>query len=451
MGLTSKGLPSGALDLSQLGRAVLDRRRFLGALGVAASVPVLSGCGFAPASPAASAGSDTLTFTTWGTDAELAGFQRAIDAFQSANAGATVTLNAVPYEQMFTNIDAQLQAGNPPDVFRVPYYTFGSYAGRDQLLDLSGFLDSDVAERFTDPAWAAVQSGGSPFGVPHHTDTSLILYNTQVLADAGVTSFPSSPEEAWTWEEFTEVGRKLRASLPAERYPFAYNWQGNGVTRWLSLLFQADGRFLTEDLSGPAIDSAAGRAAIDFSRSFFTDGLVPPSSSVQATTYASDLWYSQTTAMTFAGAFLIPDADSTLDFEWGATYSPRNVRGGGDFGGNALVATKAAKNPELAASFLAFVTEEEAMRDFCAGASLLPTRRDLTESGIEFAVRPELAEVFLGQAGTVQASDSAQVASPDMAAIITVLKEQLEQAFVGGRSTEDTIAGLTSGIAAATQ
>ena len=37
-----------------------------------------------------------------------------------------------------------------------------------------------------------------------------------------------------------------------------------------------------------------------------------------------------------------------------------------------------------------------------------------------------------------------------MTKIITVLKDQLEQAFVGGQSTEDTIAGLTEGIAAAT-
>ena len=37
-----------------------------------------------------------------------------------------------------------------------------------------------------------------------------------------------------------------------------------------------------------------------------------------------------------------------------------------------------------------------------------------------------------------------------MAKIITVLKDQLEQAFVGGQSTAATLAGLTTGIAAAT-
>ena len=171
---------------------------------------------------------------------------------------------------------------------------------------------------------------------------------------------------------------------------------------------------------------------------------------MKSTTYAADLWYSQTTAMVFGGAFMVPDADATLDFSWGATFAPRKVRGGGDFGGNALVATAGTPRPELAAKFLAFVTEQEQMRAFCAGASLLPTRRDLAEQGVEFAVRPELSPVFLGQAGVVRAQDAAQVASPSMTGIITVLKDQLEEAFVGGQSVEDTLAGLTEGIASAT-
>ena len=428
----------------------LTRRRFLIGAGLAATPLLLAGCGFAPPSTQASAGGDNLTFTTWGTDAELAGFRAAIDRFQKANAGATVTLNAVPYAQMFTNIDAQLQAGNPPDIFRVPYYTFGSYAGRGQLLDLGPLLPAGFSDSFTPAAWAAVQNSGKPYGIPHHTDTSVILYNKDALAAAGITSVPTTIEEAWTWQQFQTVLETLRGSLPAEKYPFAYNWQGNGVTRWLSWLFESDGRFLQDDLVTPAIDSDAGRAAVDYTKNFFTSSLVPQNNSVKSTTYASDTWYAQTSAMTSGGAFLVPDATNTLDFEWGATFSPRNVRSAGDFGGNALVATAATTKPDLASSFLQFMTQEDDMRDFCASASLLPTRTDLVSSGIDFAVRPELSPVFIGQASSVQAKDSGQVASPNMSKIITVLQDQLEQAFVGGQSTADTLAAMTTGIAAAT-
>jgi len=427
----------------------LSRRHFLGAAGVASLPFLLAGCGFAPSAGRPSSGTDTLTFTTWGTDAELAGLRSAIQAFEEQN-GATVELNAVPYDQMFENIDAQIQAGNPPDIFRVPYYTFGAYAGRGQLLDLSDHLPSGFADRFTPQAWAAVQNGGSPFGVPHHTDTSSILYNVQALADAGVPTPPTSADEAWTWEQFEGVARTLRDALPADRYPFVVNWQGNGVTRWLSWLFQSDGRFLEEDLVTPAIDSDAGRTALEFTSSFFSRGFVPANNSVRSSTLAQDTWFSQTAAMTFAGAFLIPDADATLDFEFAATPFPRNVRSGSDFGGNALVATADTLNPELAAAFLDFVTGADPMREFCAGASLLPTRADLVADGIEFDVRPDLSETFVTQAGVVQPQDSGQVASPSMSGIISVLQNELELAFTGGQDAASALAAMSAGIADAT-
>ncbi len=424
----------------------LTRRQLFG--GALAVPTVLAGCGFSTKSSAPAGSGDTLAFTTWGTDAELAGFKSAIAGFEKS-ANATVTLNVVPYNQMFTTIDAQLQAGNPPDVFRVPYYTFGSYAGRGQLLDLTSHLPAGFSDRFTPPAWAAVQGGNKPFGVPHHTDTSLIFYSKQALTDAGITAVPTKLEDAWTWEELGQVATKLRAKLPADKFPLVYNWQGNGVTRWLSWLFEADGSFLATDLGKSTIDSDAARAAVDFTKSFFAKKWTPPNASVKSTTYAQDLWTAQTAAMTWAGAFAVPDAAKTLKSEWGATFSPRKARSAGDFGGNALVATANTKKPELAAKFLDYVTMEGPMKTFCAGASLLPTRRDLVAAGIQLAVRPELSPIFNGQASTVQAKDSGQVASPAMSKIIPVLKDQLEQAFVGSQSTADTVTGMAKGIDAA--
>ena len=197
----------------------VTRRRFLTATGAAAVPLALAGCGFSPKKSPAKSASDTLTFTTWGTDAELAGFRKVIAGFEKANSGTKVTLNSVPYAQMFTDIDAQLQAGKAPDIFRVPYYTFGSYAGRGQLLDLSSQLPSGFGDRFTPAAWAAVQNKGKPFGVPHHTDTSVIVYNKDLFQAAGITSVPTSIDQAWTWAEFEQVAMKLRKALPAHQVP----------------------------------------------------------------------------------------------------------------------------------------------------------------------------------------------------------------------------------------
>ncbi|KEP74027.1 sugar ABC transporter substrate-binding protein, partial [Microbacterium sp. SUBG005] len=128
----------------------------------------------------------------------------------------TVELNAVPYEQMFTNIDAQLQAGNPPDIFRVPYYTFGAYAGRGQLLDLKPLLSADRQTQFTPQAWAAVQNGDGTYGLPHHTDTSAILVNLDLFRQAGIdaSEIPTSAEDAWTWEQLDASGPGCARGFP---------------------------------------------------------------------------------------------------------------------------------------------------------------------------------------------------------------------------------------------
>ena len=308
----------------------LSRRQLLGAAGALSLPAVLAACGGFSTSGVQPPGRPAATATPspsrpGAPTPSWPGFKSAIDGFQKANAGTTVTLNAVPYSQMFTNIDAQLQAGNPPDIFRVPYYTFGSYAGRGQLLDLSGQLPSGFSDRFTSAAWAAVQNKSKPFGVPHHTDTSVILYNKTALDSYGITSVPTTLDQAWTWEQFEQVLLQLRSKLPADKFPYVANWQGNGVTRWLTWLFENNGRFLAEDLKAPAISSDAGKAAVDFTKSFFARQLVPPNSSVKSTTLAADIWYSQTAVMSSGGAFQIPDATKNLKFEWGATFSPEEA------------------------------------------------------------------------------------------------------------------------------
>ncbi|MFD3443101.1 ABC transporter substrate-binding protein [Microbacteriaceae bacterium 4G12] len=426
-----------------------SRRGFLGAAGAFAATGLLAGCaGFSK--PASSSGADQLSFTTWGSEAEEAGFRAGIAAFEKANPGAKVTLNLVPYEQMFENIDAQLQSGTAPDVFRVDYGNLGVYSSQDQLLDLSSYFDDSASDAFIPAFWRAVQFDGTPFGVPHQTDTSAVLYNRAAFEAAGITSVPDTLESAWTWQEFDQVAQQLRDQLPADRYPFAYNWQQAGVTRWLSWLFQAGGRYLEDDLKTPAIDSPEGRAALDFTKSFFTKNFVPANSSVKSSTYASDSFYSETSAMLFAGNFLLPDVDSLAEFEWGATYMPRNARGASDLGGNALVATASTEKADLAAEFLAFMVSEDQMRNFCAATTELPTLQSLVGTDIEFATRPDVMPIFVEQATTIEESDVAQLASPNMAAINTVLSDQLELAFTQGQSTEETLAKISEGIAAAT-
>ncbi|BDZ54465.1 ABC transporter substrate-binding protein [Agromyces marinus] len=421
-------------------------KRTLGIVGVVtAGTLVLSGCaGFGGGG--SEGDEQSLTFTTWGSEAEEVSFQELIDQFEAENEGAEIKLNVVPYDQMFSNIDAQLSSGNAPDLFRADYGNLGVYSSQGQLLDLSDAFSDDEASEFTPAMWEAVSYDGVPYGVPHQTDVSALLVNIPMLTEAGidVASLPTSQDDAWTWEEFASVAGQLRAALPADEYPFVYNWQLNGAPRWLSWLFQADGTFLDGDTA--TIDSAEGARALDFTKSFFEKNWVPPTSSTKGTVYADALFTEGTAAMAFIGSFLVPDIDQLAGFEWTAIPMPKDERGATDLGGNALVATKDTKNPELAAEFLKFMVSADAMALFCGNTNELPTRIDLEGDAVEFKVRPDVMPVFVDQAATIEAEDVKQLTSPAMAAVNTALQDQLEAAFIGGQSTAETLENLSAAI-----
>ena len=220
--------------------------------------------------------SGTINFAFWGgSTGETAGFANAKQKFEAANPGTTINLKVVPYDGFFAGIDRGIQAGNAPDVFRVDYTTFGKYASKDTLLDLTSAFSAPEAAAFFPALWQAVQYNGKVYGVPHQTDTSCIVYNKAALANAGITSVPDKLDSAWTWEEFGQVADKLRASLPANQFPFAYNWTAAGAFRWLSWLYQAGGTLLSPDLTKAAIPSDAATKAMDFTKSFFDKKWTP--------------------------------------------------------------------------------------------------------------------------------------------------------------------------------
>jgi multiple sugar transport system substrate-binding protein len=436
----------------------LNRRQVLaGGLGLGAAVGLSACSGLtskagdsAPSSSASGGGGPVeLTFVNWSGDAEKAAFDAVIASFQQANPGITIKTDTVPYASVQTNLDTRFQAGNPPDLFRVSYIDMGQYTSQGVLLDLSASLDANA---FEPGLFQAVVADGKPYGVPHQIDTTAIIYRKDAFEAAGLTA-PTTLEEAWTWEQFTEASNKLAAITKKGQSPFIYDWQSAGAYRWLTWLFEAGGALLGPDLKSAAIDSDAGRKAVDFTKGFFDKGWVAKNTSVKSTTYPDAAFISGTVAMAFAGSFLVPGIDTGVKkkFEYGAMPQPRDVAASTDLGGNAVVAPKDGKNTEAAAKFLSYLVTEDAMRTYCQATNELPTLKSLTSAQLDFDIRPDLMAPFVLQAKTLAPAQVSQVTVPQFADLNLALQNELEKAFLGGRSAADTTAALAAAVQKAVQ
>jgi multiple sugar transport system substrate-binding protein len=421
------------------------RRDFLKVGGGAlagAYVLGLAGCG------GGTSGSDTgqLTFQTWAsTSGEQKGFRGLVERYQKQNSDASIKLEIVPGEQQYAKLDTRLAAGEGPDLARMQYQAIGRYSSEGAMVDLSEYLEGDEASAFTPAFWQAVQYEGTPYALPHHTDTFAVFYNTAMFDEVGI-EVPGSLDESWTWDEFMQVAGQIKDS-GAARYPFAMNWQTAGAAyRWMSFLYQHGGRLLNDDLSGPAIDSPEGIETIAWNQSWFEEDMVPPSTSIKSTEPIENLFSNGTIAMMLQGDWLIPYLEDNMEADWDVTYMVRDEQMASDMGGNAVGVTKDSQNPELAADFLKFIASEEQMAQFCIDAQFIPVREALVEQGLDYTMRPEQMQVFVEQSSTVPTQMAAEQTMPEFNKINQVLADELELAFKSGQAPETTAKNIASGI-----
>jgi multiple sugar transport system substrate-binding protein len=419
----------------------LSRRRFLAGAGGAGTALGIAACGGDddPEAGGSGGGSGEATFVLWGQDAEQSVFQELADAFE-AETGSRIALEVLPFDQVRTVVDRRLQAGDPPDLFRVTYTDVGAYASTGALADLSGSFGDGFGDDFLPALWGAVLLDDRPFGVPHHTDTSALVYNAAHVEAAGITDLPASLDDAWTWEEFVDSLRRLReADLGAE--PFAFNYQLFGAYRWFNTLYQAGGRVLEDDLATVALGTDEARRALEWTRGLYTDGLHAANVLVQRPTYPDEIFPSQQISMIQAGSFLVPFLDETIGdgFEWGVTYLPRDAEAAAELGGNAVVVTRDAPNPEVAAQFAQFLVTADNMRLFCERTGALPVRTDLVDAELAYEVRPDLMPVFVEQATTLPEDLVAVSTSPGFTGINQALIDAMDGYLSDPSSSTDAL------------
>jgi multiple sugar transport system substrate-binding protein len=420
------------------------RRDFLkvgGGTLVGAYVLGLAGCGGSSGS-----GSGELRFQTWAsTSGEQKGFRGLVERYEKKNPDASIKLEIVPGDQQYAKLDTRLAAGEGPDLARMQYQAIGRYSSEGAMVDLSEYLEGEEASAFTPAFWQAVQYEGTPYALPHHTDTFAVFYNTKMFDDVGI-QVPGSLEESWTWDEFMQVAGQIKDS-GAARYPFAMNWQTAGAAyRWMSFLYQHGGTLLNEDLSGPAIDSPEGIETIAWNQSWFQDDMVPPSTSIKSTEPIENLFSNGTIAMMLQGDWLMPYLEDNMEADWDVTYMVRDVQMASDMGGNAIGVTKDSQNPEMAADFLNFVASEEQMAQFCIDAQFIPVRKALVEQGLDYTLRPEEMQVFVEQSSTVPTEMAREQTLPEFNKINQVLADELELAFKSGQAPETTAKNISGGI-----
>jgi multiple sugar transport system substrate-binding protein len=185
-----------------------------------------------------------------------------LDEFERRNPGITVNLERIAFKDARDQFIREAATGGGPDVVHLAFVwikDLGEAGACMQLNDL-------VAEKgIGEVGWEDFiatdltygEDGESFYGVPYATDTWAMVYNTEIMAEAGIEKVPE------TWDELLEASRKVKAarsasvSPPAPRAPTpsgscTTSTGGRTVARWWSTTARAATRSASRPSRWPA-------------------------------------------------------------------------------------------------------------------------------------------------------------------------------------------------------
>lgn len=283
----------------------LRRWRWL-PIGLAAALAVTA-CG-----SGSGGDSEVKKITFWlSTSAQLDGYTDLAKQFE-AKEGVAVELVNVPYDAYQDKLRQAAQAKSLPDAASVPSL---DTIWVNQLQDISATANNETNKIRKD---LVTEQDGKVLAIPSDLTAAGLFLNKSLFDKAKVT-YPTDPNQTWTWDDFLAAAKKVRAATGA-KYDLVYD---NSAARIRAFVYNhggkgfqlgADGKFATPDAT--TIEALTKFKSIN-------DDKVMPKSVWTSGADPNALFKSGQVVAYFSGVWQVADfAEGITDFEWASAPTP---------------------------------------------------------------------------------------------------------------------------------
>ncbi len=151
----------------------------------------------------------TLSFVYWADGVQKELVEAAVAAYQDANPNIIITAEALPASGEFPGIiETRIQSNTLPDVSYMGETEIMRYNEMGILADMSPLFEGEDTTQKLEAI--TIRDGeGHTVGVGLSNQLELLYYNKQMFDDAGIAYPSTNVADAWTWDEFVEIAKKL--------------------------------------------------------------------------------------------------------------------------------------------------------------------------------------------------------------------------------------------------
>ncbi|WP_348789468.1 extracellular solute-binding protein [Leifsonia sp. NPDC080035] len=320
-----------------------------------AAVLALTGCAMA-----GNAGSGPATLdpsakpegsiTVWSWDAAATSLKRLAAEYQSAHPGTTVKVVDVGYDNAYDKLSVGLQAGTGlPDVVTMETDHTPGYLSQfpKGFVDLTPIVGSKKAD-FDPSKWAAsTDKTGAIRAVPWDSGTVGLFYRSDYLQKAGV-----DPASLGTWDELVSAGERIKTATGHTLITADVATGG-----LFQMLLQQQGQGLFDAKGDITVATPQAVAALRLEKELNDKGLLKNVKGWDARVTSAKNGDSAVTPEAVWWIATLTGEAAELSGKYGVIELPAFADGGArtsNNGGSGLAVPAQSKNPQLAASFVAF-------------------------------------------------------------------------------------------------
>ena len=318
-----------------------------------------------------------------------------VDAYNTSHENQ-IKLTIIPGDNYQQKIGAAAGSNGLPDLLAADVVYSPNYVSQGLFQDIT---DKVTGLPFYDdlaPAHSEAASlDGTIFGTPLAVDSSLMIYNKDLFAAAGLD--PEAPPKSF--DEIYDAAEAIRA-LGGDTYGFYFAGNCAGCNAYTAFPYAAaDGTPpLQDDGTVASLDNEAFEEAFSMYKKMFDNDIVPSAAKEEDGSTWSTAFNAGQIGMIPIGTFDFPAlAEASFDWDVFGLPSPDGTSTSTFVGGDMVGITNDSKHFEQAWDFIAWTLGDEAQVEVIAKSGNLPSRVDL--AGNEYSAEdPRVVKAIEGLA-----------------------------------------------------
>jgi multiple sugar transport system substrate-binding protein len=437
--------------------ATTGRKRTLAALAViGAGALVLSACSSGTSSgsgdphvkPTADGGpygsfpGETLTLSRWAGDPWTAGQTQAA-ADWGKSTGATLNIDAVPYENLHDKEALTMSSGSDFDIVYVHPSWYGEYVKAGYLAPIDDYLadkdrnpDGFSADSYLPGVLKQGNSDGVQYCLPDFVSTIVVAYRTDLFQAAGLEAPKTVDDVLADAAALNGKDGIAGIALPGKRTGAVADVMGSLLTAQGNWWFDGDGK--------ASLDSTAATAALDFytkAAKLAPEGMLNMAVDDAATAGATGAAAIVVSTTPSLSALEDASKSSTVG-KWG--YAPlafsADKPGGELIYWNWCIAANS-QHKDAAYSFLQYYTDTAQQAKVAVAAATLGATKDFYTDEDLAAKLP-----FLPAVNAALSNSNPQPSSADWPKIQDQLETAVQDAISGSKSVDDAVAAMQTAL-----